>query len=181
MVSLRNLNTIAVLDGQTLAVKWSMTGPALRQHDPDFLPNGHLLDVRQPQGWHPHESGSSRILEIDPVTRRILWTFTGTTEEPFYTDARGKVELLANGNVLVTEAQAGRVFEVARTAEGGLDRCRVGQRRRARAAPATSPRQTDPAERVGFLDEGSRPRRRRQGRRGYAASPRVNCSSARRA
>src|SRR3954453_11829109 len=34
MVSLRNLDTIAVLDRDTHLVKWRMTGPFLRQHDP---------------------------------------------------------------------------------------------------------------------------------------------------
>ena len=109
MISMRNLNTIAVLDGQTLSVKWSMTGPFLRQHDPDFLPNGHILLFDNRKGGSEQVFGASRILEIDPVSRQVVWSFTGSAEEPFYTDARGKQELLPNGNILVTEAQRGRV------------------------------------------------------------------------
>ncbi|MFO1049649.1 MAG: arylsulfotransferase family protein [Geminicoccaceae bacterium] len=119
MISLRNLDTIAVLDRETLRVKWSMTGPFLRQHDPDFLPNGHILLFDNRKGGAGRKFGQSRVLEIDPRSRSVVWSFAGSPEQPFYTDARGKVEALPNGNVLVTEAQAGRVFELARTPQGG--------------------------------------------------------------
>ena len=119
MVSIRNLDMIAVLDRETLLVKWWMTGPFLRQHDPDFLPNGHILVFDNRKGGPQREFGYSRILEIDPTTREVVWTYAGSERAPFYTDSRGKQQELPNGNVLVTEAQAGRVFEVAREAEGG--------------------------------------------------------------
>lgn len=119
LVSMRNLNTIAVLDGDSLAVRWSMTGPFLRQHDPDFMPNGHILLFDNRKGGSAREFGQSRLLEIDPRTNAVVWSFEGSPEQPFYTDARGKQELLPSGNILVTEAQAGRVFELARTPEGG--------------------------------------------------------------
>ena len=119
MISARNINTIAVLNGDTLDVKWSMTGPFLRQHDPDFLPNGHILLFDNRKGGPTQEFGASRILEIDPVTRQVVWGFTGSPEEPFYTDARGKQQSQPNGNILVTEAQKGRVFELARLGRGG--------------------------------------------------------------
>jgi hypothetical protein len=43
LLSLRNLDTLVVADGRTWRIKWAMTGPFLGQHDPDFLPNGHLM------------------------------------------------------------------------------------------------------------------------------------------
>jgi hypothetical protein len=119
MVSLRNLDTIAVLDRGTLLVKWWMTGPFLRQHDPDFLPNGNILVFDNRKGGPAREFGFSRILEIDPVARRVVWSYAGSEGEPFYTDALGKVQSLPNGNVLVAVGGEGRVFEVARTPEGG--------------------------------------------------------------
>jgi hypothetical protein len=118
LVSLRNLNLIAVLDRETFLVKWWMTGPFVRQHDPDFLPNGHLLVFDNRRGGPAREFGFSRILEIDPATRRVVWSYTGSEREPFYTNIRGKQQLLPNGNVLVTEAHAGRVFELARGPDG---------------------------------------------------------------
>ena len=66
LVSMRNINAIAVLDGTTLLVKWWRTGPFLRQHDPDFLPNGHILVFDNRLGGRDRRFGESRIVEIDP-------------------------------------------------------------------------------------------------------------------
>ena len=120
LVSMRNINAIAVLDGKTLAVKWWRTGPFIRQHDPDFLPNGHIMVFDNRMGGRQQRFGQSRVLEIDPkdpVTTELVWSFTGSEEAPFYTDHRGKLQVLPNGNILVAELLAGRVFEIAR--EGG--------------------------------------------------------------
>ncbi len=121
LVSMRNINAIAVLDGKTLLVKWWRTGPFLRQHDPDFLPNGHILVFDNRLGGRDHRFGESRIVEIDPknpVTTELVWSFTGSERQPFYSNERGKLQALPNGNILVTEALAGRVFELAR-GDGG--------------------------------------------------------------
>ena len=114
MLSLRNINTVLVVDGRTWRVKWKMTGPFLMQHDPDFLPNGHILVFDNRITGSKPLFGYSRILEIDPVTRQVVWSYQGTDDEPFYTDSGGVQQLLPNGNVLVVETQGGRVFEVAR-------------------------------------------------------------------
>ena len=118
---MRNINAIAVLDGTTLLVKWWRTGPFLRQHDPDFLPNGHILVFDNRLGGRGHRFGESRIVEIDPknpVTTDLVWSFTGSERQPFYSNERGKLQALPNGNILVAETLAGRVFELAR-GDGG--------------------------------------------------------------
>ena len=120
MLSLRNNQTIMVVDGKTWRVKWTMTGPFLYQHDPDFLPNGHILLFDNRKTGGTPRLGYSRIIEIDPATREIVWSYQGTDAEPFYTDIRGQQQQLPNGNVLVVEAQRGRVFEVAREPENRI-------------------------------------------------------------
>ena len=114
LVSMRNINTVVVLDGRTFEVKWSQTGPFFGQHDPDFLPNGNivLFDNRL-KGDRP-QYGYSRILEIDPRTREIVWSYEGSDTDPFYTKIGGKVQRLDNGNLLVVSPQEGRVFELTR-------------------------------------------------------------------
>lgn len=114
LVSMRNLNTLAVLDGQTLRVKWTQTGPFFGQHDPDFLPDGHiaLFDNRL-KGSKP-EFGYSRVLEIDPATHGIVWSYEGSDADPMYSKIGGKVQWLENGNLLVVSPQEGRVFELTR-------------------------------------------------------------------
>lgn len=110
LVSLRNTNSIAVIDPRTRLVKWSLTGLFVRQHDPDFLPNGHIL-VYDNRGGDP-TCGGSRILEIDPLTQAVVWRYDGCGGKPFFSLTRGVQQRLDNGNVLTTEPHSGRVLEV---------------------------------------------------------------------
>ena len=57
-------------------------------------------------------SNQSRILEFDPFTQQIYWTYTGTSEEPFYSSIAGAYQRLPNGNTLILETETGRAFEV---------------------------------------------------------------------
>jgi len=113
MVSIRNFNMIAVIDPDTEEIKWSMTGPFIRQHDPDFLGNGHIsvFDNRGGKGSQGF-FGDSRILEIDPVTRKASILYEGSDDNPFVTASMGNHQHLPNGNILITESKRGRVFEV---------------------------------------------------------------------
>ena len=64
--------------------------------------------------------GGSRILAIDPVTRQVETLYEGSQEAPFFSNVKGKQQLLANGDLLITEAEQGRVFEGS--ARGRSDR-----------------------------------------------------------
>lgn len=110
LVSFRNPNTIAVVSPQDGRVKWIMHGPFVRQHDPDFLPNGNIM-VFDNLGGDP-ACGGSRILEIEPVSQDIVWRYDGCGGKPFMAETRGEQTVLGNGNVLTFDTQGGRVFEV---------------------------------------------------------------------
>jgi hypothetical protein len=105
-----DIDTIAVFDPDAEDVAWARTGPWHRQHDPEFLANGHLL-IFDNLG-HLGPGGASRILELDPVTLAILWSYEGDEERPFFSAWRSVQQRLPNGNTLITESDAGRVFEV---------------------------------------------------------------------
>jgi hypothetical protein len=113
MVSLRELNLIMVIDPATEEVRWTQTGPWIRQHDPDFLPDGRIMvfDNRR-DDRDGRIFGGSRILTIDPVTREVQTVYEGSDEAPFFSNEQGKQQPLANGNVLIAETLRGRVFEV---------------------------------------------------------------------
>ena len=115
LVSLRNLNLLMVIDSKSKKIKWTQTGPYLRQHDPDFIGNGliGLFDNRA-DGFASTGSffGGSRILSINPVTREIKTLYEGSPQNPFYTFVRGKQQFLDKGNILISEHGAGRSFEI---------------------------------------------------------------------
>ena len=112
LLSMRNLNLVMVFDPDTEVIKWYQHGPWLRQHDPDFLPDGTISIFNNRTDF-----GSSNIMIIDPVTRQVEIAYKGTRARPFYTAIRGKHQYLANGNLLITSSQAGRVFEVTPAGE----------------------------------------------------------------
>ncbi len=112
MVSFRNINTIVVFDGETRLVKWTTTGPFLGQHDPDFLPDGHILIYDNRITGGTPLMGNTRLIELDPVGNRIVWEWEGEGAYAFYNRARGEQAPLPNGNVLAVDSYGGRVFEI---------------------------------------------------------------------
>lgn len=123
MISGRNTNEIMVLDGKTRKIKWWRVGPMHGQHDPDFQPNGEItmLDNRtaEPASKKNHFMGGasgSRIISINPENYGYRELYASNDRNKFYSAYRGKHQMLENGNILITESEAGRVFE---TTPGG--------------------------------------------------------------
>jgi Arylsulfotransferase (ASST) len=113
LVSLRHLNLLVVIDGSTHKIKWSMTGPYIRQHDPHFLANGRISVYDNRADWADGKTlGGSRILNIDPVLRTVETAYQGDTQNHFFSNMQGEHQYLPNGNILITETEGGRVFEV---------------------------------------------------------------------
>lgn len=107
LVSIRNLNLLAVLDGRSHKVLWAWgPGRLFAQHHATLLPSGRLLVFN-------NGSERSEVLEIEPAGRRIAWSYSSAD---FFTSFGGGCQRLANGNTLITESMTGYVFEV--TPEG---------------------------------------------------------------
>ena len=101
------LDTIAIIDAKTDRVRWALSGQWLRQHKPTLLANGRIL-LLDNQGHR----GRSKVIEIDPFTQEIVWSYQGDAQNQFSTRTGGSVQRLPNGNTLVTEADSGRAFEM---------------------------------------------------------------------
>jgi outer membrane protein assembly factor BamB len=110
LLSFRDIDAIAVLDVDKEEVVWALQGPWHRQHDPDILPNGHILLFDN--FGHYGSGGMSRVIEFNPSTLEIVWSYTGDDEHFFQSDIRSGQERLPNGNTLITESDGGRIFEV---------------------------------------------------------------------
>ena len=62
-----------------------------------------------PDGQGIYARATSRVLEIDPVTLKLVWSYTAPN---FYSFNISSAQRLANGNTLITEGFPGRIFEV---------------------------------------------------------------------
>lgn len=113
LLAVRNFDLLAVLDPETREIVWSW-GPGTLEmpHQPSLLPGGTVLVF---------DNGTrrrrSRVLEVEPRTGGVVWSYDGGADRPFYSAIRGGAEGLANGNVLVTDSESGRAFEVTREGE----------------------------------------------------------------
>lgn len=123
-VSLREYNLIAVIDPSTWRVRWSSVGPWIRQHDPEFLPDGTIAVFDN--GGYRTQLGrfdrprdglplTSAILAVDPFTDETTPLYGRKPDEAFRTVIRGKVDPTPGGGLMITEFEAGRIFEVDRT------------------------------------------------------------------
>jgi hypothetical protein len=119
LLSIREIDTIALLDLDEGRIVWAVRGPWLAQHDPDVLENGNILlfdnlgNFLDADGSDAESGGGrSRIVEFDPSTMAIAWQYAGTDEEPFESDVRASQQRLENGNTLITEETGGRILEV---------------------------------------------------------------------
>jgi hypothetical protein len=114
LISIRRLNTIMVFNPLTERVKWHQTGPWIAQHDPDFQQNGRITVFNNNDDGTPAGSvfGGSTVIEIDPVTDNAKTLYGGSLTQRMYSNIRGKHQKLANGNLLITESEAGRLLEV---------------------------------------------------------------------
>jgi predicted outer membrane repeat protein len=113
VLSFRHLNLLVVVNPDSMAIKWHRTGPYIRQHDPDFLPDGTIsVFDNNSDGSGGGIFGGSRILEIDPSRVEVVVRYGADPGQEMYTEVRGKHQNLWNGNILITESLGGRVFEV---------------------------------------------------------------------
>jgi len=117
LLSFREISTLAIMDLERPAIVWARRGEWHRQHDPDFLDNGHILMFDNMGDWD--RGGRSRVLEYDPQGHAVVWRYpTDPRDRRMTSRYRGDQQRLPNGNTLITIFQQSRVVEV--TPEGDV-------------------------------------------------------------
>lgn len=134
IVSSRSASLVAIIarDG---TIVWrlgpdssaSPIGQVIGQHDAHLIPpglpgagnlllfdNGGASGMGDPSPISPlgnaiYQRATSRVLEIDPVSLAVAWSYTAPT---FFSTNISGAQRLPNGNTLITEGAPGRVFEV---------------------------------------------------------------------
>lgn len=108
LVSLREIDTVAILDPAGREVLWAQRGPFRRQHEPSLLPDGRLMLFDNLGG----AGGGSRVVAVDPATGEIETLFAGFPGRRFASAQAGVARRLANGNLLVVSSEQGVAWEV---------------------------------------------------------------------
>ena len=119
LLSFRNISTVIMINRQSGAIYWKLGAPPLSgQHAPYMLANGNVLLFDN----GPHRLDTtlpfSRVLEIEPATKKIVWKFQEAITSNFFSPRISNAQRLPNGNTLIDEGAFGRFFEV--TPEGDV-------------------------------------------------------------
>ncbi len=113
LVCIRHQDTIAIINRKSGKAIWTWgQGEISGPHDATVLDNGHILlfDNGLGRDW-------SRVIELDPANKKIIWEYKTKNPTDFYTKSRGSSQRLLNGNTLIAESERGRAFEVTRDGE----------------------------------------------------------------
>jgi len=117
MISLRNINTVLSFDPESLRINFLKIGGFVRQHDPDFV-DGNTITLFDNNYVGPSSYGQqSRIIMLNAGDGESELYFSGSDSIPFYTKLMGKHQALPNGNMLITESDNGRAFEIDESGE----------------------------------------------------------------
>jgi hypothetical protein len=118
LVSFRNISTIIKIDRPSGRVVWKLGPPMFSgQHAPAPLPNGNILIFDNGPHRLDQTFPFSRVIEVNPVTKDIVWKYQEAFPPSFYSDRISNAQRLANGNTLINEGQFGRFFEVTPAGE----------------------------------------------------------------
>lgn len=103
-----NFDLIGILDIEKGKSVW-LWGPGelSKPHHPTILENGNILVFDN--GW---ERNYSRVVEINPLTKKIVWEYKANPPDSFFSLKRGSNQRLPNGNTLITESDKGHIFEI---------------------------------------------------------------------
>lgn len=103
-----NLDIIGVVEYPSGEIVWTWGhGIISKPHAPEMLANGNILLFD-----NGVKNEFSRALELNPLSKEIVWEYRGTPPKSFYSKTISNAQRLPNGNTLICEGNASRLFEV---------------------------------------------------------------------
>jgi hypothetical protein len=137
--SFRDLNIVCIIERDTKKIVWKL-GPnypdgkmnqIIGQHDGYMIPKGFpgegnilIFDNGGEAGYPRKIRGYSRVIEVNPVDKEIVWEYKAvawgelvTQQGHFFSNYVGNAQRLSDGNTLIDEGWPGRLFEVTKQGE----------------------------------------------------------------
>ena len=121
MISPRQLDTVYIIDRETKDIVWDYSGEYFGglsgQHEPYMIEKGLpgegnvLIFDNGASPWKDlGHAGASYVLEVNPARKELEWVYDKWLK--FHSTYTSSAQRLPNGNTLICEAAARRVFEV---------------------------------------------------------------------
>lgn len=126
MISPRTMDTVYLIDRDTKEIVWEYSGNYFGglsgQHEPYMIEKGLpgegnvlIFDNGASPLKDLGHTGKSYVLEVNPVTKEIVWVYDKGLY--FYSTFTSSAQRLGNGNTLICESIARRLFEVTKEGE----------------------------------------------------------------
>lgn len=110
LVSMSSAGLLAIVSSETGQISWITNGPWKRQTSALASVSGDII-IFDSQGLQQRGMKSS-VVRFDPVQKKVTWLYAGQPGKNIDSASGASLEELPNGNILVTEAMGGRVFEL---------------------------------------------------------------------
>ncbi len=116
VISCRNNSRVAIISPEG-EMTWKYGAPdTAHQHHATWVEGDHLQIFDN--GMHrPHGQSTSRVIEVDPQTNEVVWSYQGDPPAQFFSGHISGASRLPNGNTLICEGTSGRLLEVTRRGE----------------------------------------------------------------
>jgi hypothetical protein len=114
--SCRSNSYVGIVERTGGKILWRYGFPDIaHQHHPTALANGNVLIFDN--GMHRRGTPRSSVVEVSPSDSSVAWRYLAEPEQQFFSNYISGCERQPNGNTLVCEGAAGRIFEVTRRGE----------------------------------------------------------------
>ena len=109
LLSVHTMDTIVLIDHESLKIKWYLRENFKRQHSPSITKNGMILVFDNKGG--SKKFGKTRIVSYDLNNESFHSTFNGNSNFFFESLIRGRIQIF-NDEIYVTSSQQGEVFKL---------------------------------------------------------------------
>jgi len=127
LLTVRHFDTCYIIDRDTKEMVWSYRGDyrgglshphEAHMIEPNLPGAGNILIFDNGIAGTDSQghTGKSFVLEINPITKAIVWKYESPWFE-FFTPTNGSAQRLPNGNTFIKEDDVARIFEVTPTGE----------------------------------------------------------------
>jgi len=119
LIGFMTTNNIAIISKETKEIIWQWGGFLELAHPNDvaYFDSENVIVMGNSIHGTGFERGISEIIIINTKTNSVVWEFRAPAVDEFYAPCVAGFQPLKNGNILVSEGDAGHIFEISDSKE----------------------------------------------------------------